>query len=90
MNGAFNEVLEHAAHYGFTNITETCARSTADVRKGLSVLKMAANMKPDSLDINCDGYLFFDLVHPTAYAHHILAGKVQTMIEAAGLELSAQ
>lgn len=88
MNEAFNEVLDHADHYGFTNTTETCVQGTKKIPNGTSVLRMTRAMQAKELNMNCDGYLFFDLVHPTTHAHQILAGKTQTMIDSSGIELS--
>lgn len=90
MNQAFNDVLEHADTYGISNTTEACAQSDAKTHTRQSVLTMTAHMRPRDLESNCDGFLFFDLVHPTAYAHEILAEKVWAMIDASGLELSNQ
>ena len=35
---------------------------------------------------NCEGYLFFDLVHSTAAAHQIMAEKAHHFLEKAGIE----
>lgn len=90
MHQAFNEVLEHADEYGITNTTGTCSNSLADELSRKSVLKMVANVKPGNGLAGCDGYLFFDLVHPTAFAHQILAEKARSMLDAAGVELAEQ
>lgn len=34
----------------------------------------------------CEGYLFWDHVHPTTYTHHLIAEQVQTLIDDAGLQ----
>lgn len=87
LNKAFNDVLVHPDLYGFTNITNTCVDlNTAKVHKG--VLSMAAAAKPLASNDICQGYLFFDLVHPTALAHKILAQKAKEMLDEAGVEFS--
>ena len=88
MNSAFNEVLEHAADYGITNITGTCANSIADEITRKSVLKMVSKVTPGTTGDGCNGYLFFDLVHPTAFAHQLMADKARVMLDAAGVELA--
>ncbi|KTD39227.1 lysophospholipase A [Legionella moravica] len=88
LNTAFNEVLEHAADYGITNITGTCANSIADQSTRKSVLKMVSSVTPGIKGDACDGFLFFDLVHPTALAHQLMADKARIMLDAAGVELS--
>lgn len=87
---AFNEVLEHSQDYGFTNITDTCIDSSAvdDLTK-TSVLKMVAAAKPGMKQNDaCSGYLFFDLVHPTAIAHKILGERARAMLDGAGVEIA--
>lgn len=88
MNTAFNEVLEHAADYGFTNITGTCANSIVDSQTRTSVLNMVSSVTSKNKGDACEGYLFFDLVHPTGFAHKILADKARTMLDAVGVEIS--
>lgn len=88
MHHAFSDVLEHAEDYGITNVTGTCSNSIADELSRTSVLKMVANVKPGLSVDGCDGYLFFDLVHPTAHAHRILAEKARIMLDAAGVEIA--
>ncbi|KGP63117.1 lysophospholipase [Legionella norrlandica] len=88
MSSQFNNVLDHAPEYGFTNITDTCANLVVDEITKTSVLKMVASAKPGKGTDVCDGYLFFDLVHPTALAHKILAEKAREMLDEAGIEFS--
>ncbi len=88
MHKAFNEVLERAEDYGFSNITGTCSDLIADELSRKSVLNMVAHVKPGRVLDGCDGYLFFDLVHPTALAHKILAAKARDLLDAIGVEIS--
>lgn len=88
MNTMFNHVLEHASDYGFTNITGTCSNSVVDDITRKSVLRMVARVKPNRMNDACDGYLFFDLVHPTGLAHKIMAEKARIMLDSSGVELA--
>jgi phospholipase/lecithinase/hemolysin len=88
MHHAFNEVLENPEVYGFNNITDTCVDAVADEVTRKSVLKMVAKVTPTANSSKCPGYLFFDLVHPTAIAHLILAEKARQILDDAGVEIS--
>ncbi|CAM2855935.1 GDSL family lysophospholipase PlaA [Legionella worsleiensis] len=88
LNSAFNDVLEHAEDYGITNITGTCANSIADESSRRSVLKMVSRVSPRKTGEQCDGFLFFDLVHPTSFAHQLMAEKARAALDAAGVEFS--
>lgn len=88
MNKAFGEVLDHASEYGITNTTGTCYSALMNEGTKRSVLKMVASVKPKATLDACDGYLFFDLVHPSALAHKLMAEKARIMLDAAGVELS--
>ncbi len=48
---------------------------------------MVSHMKQKLDNDACNGYLFFDLVHPTGLAHKILAEKARLMLDEAGLEM---
>ncbi|STY28380.1 lysophospholipase A [Legionella wadsworthii] len=85
---AFDEMMAHPQDYGFNNITETCVNSVVDDITKNSVLKMVASVKPSINSDACTGYLFFDLVHPTALAHKILGERARTMLDDAGIELA--
>lgn len=88
MNSMFNHVLENAADYGFTNITETCAKSSMDEKKRRSLLNMVSSTKAEKENPGCEGYLFFDLIHPTALAHQIIAEKTRIVLDEAGVKFS--
>lgn len=91
MNEAFNDVLENPQTYGLRDITGTCSTNSElddeDVTK-TSVLKMVAAVKPKIKSDACNGYLFFDLVHPTALAHQILAERARKLLDEKGIELT--
>ncbi|KTD73961.1 GDSL family lysophospholipase PlaA [Legionella tucsonensis] len=88
LHQAFDEVMTHPQDYGFTNITGTCVNSVVDDITKTSVLKMVISVKPKINTDGCTGYLFFDLVHPTALAHQILGERAREMLDQAGVELT--
>lgn len=87
LHQAFEEVMSHPQDYGFTNLTSTCVNSVVEDITKTSVLKMVASVKPNTTQDGCTGYLFFDLVHPTALAHKILGDRAREMLDQAGIEL---
>jgi phospholipase/lecithinase/hemolysin len=58
----FADLTADAAAYGFTNTTQACFDRTADPLDFSNVLN------------GCQGFLYFDNVHPTTAAHKLLAG----------------
>ena len=88
INEAFGEVLDNAQEYEFINTTDTCVNSVVDELTQKSVLKMVASVTPKLSPDACNGFLFFDLVHPTGLAHKILSAKARVMLDEAGVQLS--
>lgn len=88
LGSLFDDAIEHPASYGFTNVTETCSNSIVDEFTKKSLLKMVASVTPKEHFDACEGYLFFDLVHPTAYAHRLIAQKVRELFDASGIEFA--
>ncbi|BCA94407.1 lysophospholipase [Legionella antarctica] len=88
LNQALNLLLENPEEYGFDNITGTCANAVVDELTKKSVLKMVARVTPKEGEHVCDGYLFFDLVHPTALAHKILSEKARMMLDESGVSFT--
>lgn len=84
----FSDVVDHPEKYGFTNVINTCASSTVNEVSKKSLLKMVAQVTPKLDNDGCDGYLFFDLVHPTGYAHRLIAENVHHMLDEAGVVFS--
>lgn len=84
----FNEVIDHASEYGFNNVSGTCSDSLKSNGYNSSVLQMAAATKPGKDGAVCEGFLFFDLVHPTGLAHKIMADKARILLDSAGIEFS--
>jgi phospholipase/lecithinase/hemolysin len=90
MNRMFGEVLENPAEFGFTNTTDSCFGSVVDEITKKSVLKIVASVKVAENQKACDGYLFFDLVHPTAVAHQIMAEKVRLWLDDVGIQFTEE
>ncbi len=49
---------------------------------------MVAQVSAKKQKDDCYGYLFFDLVHPSAAAHQLIAEKVQNLLEEQGVQFS--
>lgn len=73
VNEIFVNALNEPELYGFNNITETCYEAAMIEPSSQTILKMAASIKPQSNPHACDGYLFFDIIHPTGPAHAYIA-----------------
>lgn len=88
LGSMFDDVLSHPELYGFSNTTGTCANTVAARNTPNSILKMVARVAPQKGNEFCEGYLFFDLVHPTGLAHRHIAEKVRLLLDAAGVQFS--
>lgn len=86
LGSMFNNVIDQPAQYGFTNVSDACSNSVVDEVTKRSFLKMVAKVTPNTKNSSCDGYLFFDLVHPTGYAHRIIGEKVRQLLDDSGVE----
>ncbi|WP_367606310.1 SGNH/GDSL hydrolase family protein [Legionella sp. W05-934-2] len=72
----FNKALETPENYDITNVTDMCFEEdlAANVRlQPVIRMEKLFNIAPPS---DCEHYLFFDPVHPTAKAHQIMAKEV--------------
>ena len=87
MNVVFIDALTRPVLYGFTNITDTCYEAAMGPPSSMSILKMASTttVRRVSEDV-CDGYLFFDPIHPTVRGHQYVAEAGIKLIQAAGIE----
>lgn len=89
VNEVFKEMLNNPKKYGFHNTSDTCYEELISQPSSQSVLKMAATIKPKASlqkDV-CNGYLFFDPVHPTFPAHQLMAKMMQDAFSAENIEL---
>ena len=81
-----NEMLFSPNPFGFTNVKDTCYESMMPELSPRAILKMVANIQTPKADPHaCDGYLFFDIVHPGALAHRILAENAKQILDDAGV-----
>jgi phospholipase/lecithinase/hemolysin len=81
LSALMNDIINHPQTYGFTNVTETCYEAAMPQASSNRVLKMVSTIKPHMKNGPCDGYLFFDPVHPSEMAHVIMARKVREMLD---------
>ncbi|PJD94406.1 MAG: lysophospholipase [Legionella sp.] len=84
----FTEVIDHPDTYNFVDVSHPCSTTMVNNSMKRSVLKMAAAVTPMKQNDSCDGYLFFDLVHPTVFAHKVIAEKVHHFFDEAGVSFS--
>lgn len=90
VEAAMDEMLENPARNGFLNVKETCWQSALDEEPSSKlVLNIAATIKLDSKQKACDGFLFFDTVHPTGLAHRILAERMRELLDDAGVKFGS-
>lgn len=84
----FASVMDDPSQFGFSNITETCYEELLDVPSSKSVLNMVASVHPHKLNAKkaCDGYFFFDPVHPSASAHSLMSDRILDLLRNSGVE----
>lgn len=84
VNSLLNGMLTNPQQYGFSNTQDTCFTFDVEQFSTRSVLKIARHLKANH-ERNCDEYLFFDPVHPTAAAHQLMAKAAQQLLEKSGI-----
>lgn len=121
----FNEALDKASDFGFSNLTDPCylgsysgwllnfkpddpklfaylqqqdpqfTQARWDMIKNNPELREAASasyiyhllpLKNKLESYNCDGYVFWDRVHPTTRTHSFIAQKARQILDEAGLQ----
>jgi len=89
VNNMVNLILDNPAKFGFNNTNETCYKvSFKPQRSRQSVLKMAAIVPSEAVS-DCEGYLFFDPVHPTTAAHQMMSDAAKMLLDANGIEFTS-
>ena len=87
VNEMFTKALDVSDEYGFTNVKDTCYEllmSGTKNEQSISMLSIASSPKVlKSPGDACEGYLFFDPIHPTARAHRIIADEAIKILDAA-------
>ncbi len=86
INVLLDEMMTYPERYGFTNVTDTCYEEAVRNPSSKSILNMVASVKPQAKNGACDGYLFFDPVHPSAPAHVIMAARTRQLFDEKGIE----
>jgi phospholipase/lecithinase/hemolysin len=76
----FDQAIYHPEAFGFTNVIDTCFEANFNNMKHQSMLAIATKIMLQDTDPRCDGYFFFDPVHPTHRSHEILAEKAFNLL----------
>lgn len=86
-NQMFEIALSNPLSYGFTNTIDTCYEAITNLRSKKAVIQMVAKMKSNAIKENnaCEGYFFFDPVHPTALTHQIMSKQVRELLDKSGV-----
>lgn len=91
VNAMLNSFLTEPQHFGFTNVESTCYQSlgvmpiVAQYSK-YAMVKMASGINTNVRQDHCEGYLFFDPIHPASRAHELMAVQVRNLLDKAGIE----
>lgn len=89
VRNALDDLLTNPTANGFSNITGTCYESSIDEPSSELDLQVASALKLNSKKSACDGYLFFDPVHPSALAHQILATRTHKLLDDSGITFAS-
>lgn len=86
-NDMFNKIISNPAQYGFKNTHDSCYNLTVSKPSNKSLLTMAASkVKLRAATVGCEGYLFFDSVHPTMATHDFMAETMKTLLEQSDIQ----
>ena len=89
IRSALDEMIVSPEQYGFSNVTGTCYEAAIDEVTVRSVLTIASHIKKkNSIGNACEGFLFFDPVHPSALAHRILSERVRGLLDDADIQFA--
>lgn len=84
VNHMLQNMLDNPSGYGLTNIDGTCYEQLIDSPNAKkSMLHVVARIKPHAHDNGpdaCNGYLFFDPVHPAKIAHQVMAERINKLL----------
>lgn len=86
IRSALDEMLTSPAQFGFTNVTDTCYEAASEEPSVHTVLNMVSSIRVGKVGLHknaCDGFLFFDPVHPSQAAHRLLAKRVRNLLDEA-------
>lgn len=79
------KIIANPERYGFENVTETCY--DVEVLRAPKPFKFRWKINPTpkvEADV-CEGYFYFDPVHPTVHVHRILADYARMLLDEAGI-----
>ncbi|KTC74291.1 lysophospholipase A [Legionella birminghamensis] len=85
VNELLNNIFADPARYGFNNVDQTCYDVMIEKPSQKSVLEIASRVHLNSEQDSCEGFLFFDPVHPTAPAHQIMAETAYRLLKEADI-----
>lgn len=89
VNEFFQKSVDDPQQFGFSNITDTCYEAVLDRKASHNVLNMVAHVRPTMKAANaCDGYFFFDPVHPTGLTHRLISEYVLDALTQAHVEFA--
>lgn len=81
-----DDMLVNPGKYGFTDTINTCYEEMVAKPSEKFILKMASSVDKARVDVDaCEGYLFFDPVHPSELAHIAMAKRTKQMLDDAGI-----
>lgn len=84
-----DDIIAHPAQYGFTNVVSTCSelQEEPETSRSLKQSLFLSHIRQQGMVRNdqCYGYLFFDLYHPTAHAHVIMADAIYDLMRNSNL-----
>jgi phospholipase/lecithinase/hemolysin len=81
-NQIFSEIYTHPADYGFNQIQDTCYDALVQPNSPKTVLNMVSSVHSKlNHPQNCDGYFFFDLIHPTKQVHQLTAEHLKHLFD---------
>ena len=80
-----HDIMNDPESLGYTNITDTCYEEAAERPSANTVLRMVSTVKPSFKNGACNGYLFFDPVHPSGPTHVIMAERIRKLFEERGV-----
>ncbi len=89
VNKFFEKSIADPQQFGFSNITDTCYEAVLDPKASHSLLNMVAHIRPKLQAADaCDGYFFFDPVHPTGLTHRLISEYVIDALNEAHIEFA--
>lgn len=87
VNLYIDEVMDDYERFGFTNITDACYQPMLEAIPDKTVLGLTSTIRVPHMK-DCNKYLFFDFVHPSAPAHKIMAEKTKILLDEKGVKFN--